>query len=131
CVRRSLGGKWQQLGLQVLLLQASTGAKRVTGLAVSDPEDPGRGQRVAAKGVRLAPYHPEGVVDDFLGEIVTACKTRQEARHAAMVEVVEFLERLAIARGDARDEFHLACNTRSPAIGRLRHAVIVVTGRFQ
>src|SRR4029077_177160 len=97
--------------------------ERAPRLAVGDAEDPGGGLRVTAEVPRLAPHHPECVVDHLFGDVIAMSEAREEARHAAVIEVVEFLESPAVPLGDARDEIHLPCHRGRATISRLRHVL--------
>src|ERR1700756_5044763 len=122
---RLLGRKWKRGRLQVLPGTRARGtAERVPCLAVRNPEYPGRGLGVAAKIAGTAPYDPERVVDDLLGEVVTPGEPRQEARQAAVVEVVELLERTPVAARHPLDELDLASRCTAAARGRFCHVVV-------
>src|SRR5207302_5460454 len=91
---------------------------------------PGRGLGVAAEVARLAPHHPEGVVDDLLGQVVAVREACEEARHPAVIEMIELLECPAIALRDACDEGHLTRHRGCSAITRLCHSHAVITRRL-
>src|SRR5215472_12652693 len=121
---RLLGREWERGRLQVLPgTRARGAAERVSGLAVRDPEYPGRRLRVAAKIARAAPHDPERVVDDLLGEVVAPGEPGEEARQAAVVEVVELLERAPVAARHPLDEIELARRGAAAAGTDLRHVV--------
>src|SRR5215472_257056 len=119
---RLLGREWERGCLQVLPgTRARGAAERVARLAVRDPEYPGRRLRVAAKIARAAPYDPERIVDDLLGEVVAPGEPREEARQAAVVEVVELLERPPVAPRDTLDELELTRRRTAAARSWLPH----------
>jgi hypothetical protein len=99
--------EWQGLVPQVLFSPACRGTQRIARLAVGNSQNPRRGLGVAAEVARLAPHDPEGVVDDLFRQVVVVREARQEARHAAVVQVIQLFERLAVAVRDARHEVHL------------------------
>src|SRR5215470_4351568 len=123
--RRFLGREWERGRLQVLPgTRARGAAERVAGLAVGNPEYPGRGLRVAAKVSRAAPYDPERVIDDLLGEVVAPGEPRQEARQTAVVQVVELLERAPVAARHPLDELDLPRRGAAAARTDFRHVVV-------